>query len=57
MPIILDGKIDYDVLYEIGKDEKWLNKLIKDNKVDVENIFYAFYTKNKTYVIKKDEVI
>jgi len=57
MPIILDGKIDYDVLYEIGKDEKWLNKLIKDNNVDVENIFYAFYTKNKTYVIKKDEVI
>ena len=39
------------------KDEKWLNKLIKDNNVEVENIFYAFYTKNKTYVIKKDEVI
>lgn len=57
MPIILDGKIDYDVLNEIGKDEKWLNKLIKDNNVDIENIFYAFYTKNKTYVIKKDEVI
>ena len=57
MPIILDGKIDYDVLNEIGKDAKWLNKLIKDNNVELENIFYAFYNNNKTYMIKKDEVI
>lgn len=57
MPIILDGKIDYEVLNEIGKDKKWINKLIKDNNIDLENIFYAFYTKNKTYMIKKDEVM
>ncbi len=57
MPIILDGKIDYEVLREIGKDKKWIEKLIKQNNIDVENIFYAFYTKNKTYIIKKDEVM
>ena len=22
----------------------------------LENVFYAFYTKNKTFIIKKDEV-
>lgn len=57
LPLILDGKVDYGVLDEIGKDEKWLNKLIKENNIEIENIFYAFYTKNKTYVIRKDEVI
>lgn len=56
-PLILDGKVDYGVLDEIGKDEKWLNKLIKENNIKIENIFYAFYTKNKTYVIRKDETL
>lgn len=57
LPLILDGKVDYGVLKEIKKDEKWLNALIKENNISIENIFYAFYTKNKTYVIKKDEVL
>ena len=57
MPIILDGKIDYDVLREIGKNRKWIDNLIKKNNINVDNVFYAFYTKNKTYIIKKDEVI
>lgn len=57
LPLILDGKVDYGVLKEIKKDEKWLNTLIKENNINIENIFYAFYTKNKTYVIKKDEVL
>ena len=57
MPIILDGSIDYDVLKEIGKDKNWINNLIKENNIDLDNIFYAFYTKNKTYIIKKDELI
>lgn len=57
LPLILDGKVDYGVLDEIDKDEKWLNKLVKDNNIEIENIFYAFYTKNKTYVIRKDETL
>ena len=56
-PIILDGKIDYATLKEIGKDKKWINSLIEENNLDLENIFYAFYTKKKTYIIKKDDVI
>ena len=57
MPIILDGKIDYEVLNEIGKDKSWINNLIKENNIILDQIFYAFYTKNKTYIIKKDELI
>lgn len=57
LPLILDGRVDYGVLDEIGKNEKWLDNLVKENNLKVEDIFYAFYTQNKTYVIKKDEVI
>ena len=57
LPLILDGKIDYEVLKEIKKDKKWIENLIKNNNLDLKNIFYAFYTKNKTYIIKKEDVI
>lgn len=57
LPLILDGVIDYGVLREIKKDNIWIDKLIKDNGIELSNIFYAFYTKNKTYIIKKDEII
>ena len=56
MPIILDGKIDYEVLKDMNKTEEWVNKILEKNKIQLENVFYAFYTKNKTYIIKKDEL-
>ena len=40
----------------MNKDEKWVNKILENNKIELENVFYAFYTKNKTYIIKKNEV-
>jgi len=57
LPIIMDGEVDYKILKEIGKDKKWLNQLLKTNKIDITNIFYAFYRRGKTYIIKKDELI
>ena len=56
LPIILDGEIDYDVLKDMNKDESWVNKILEKNKIELDNVFYAFYTKNKTYIIKKNEV-
>ena len=56
-PIIMDGIIDYKILKEIGKNKKWLDKLLKENKIDVKNVFYAFYRSNKTYIIKKSDLI
>ena len=53
LPIILDGEIDYEVLKDMNKDENWINKILKNNNIQLENVFYAFYTKNKTYIIKK----
>ena len=57
MPIIMDGVVDYNILKEIGKDKNWLDKLLKTNKIDVNDVFYAFYRKKKTYIIKKSDLI
>lgn len=56
MPIILDGVIDYDVLREIKKDKIWVHKLLSSKNLELEDIFYAFYTKDKTYIIKKSDL-
>ena len=57
LPLILDGIIDYAVLKEIGKDYNWIFKMIEKNGLDLKNIFYAFYTNNKLFIIKKSELL
>ena len=57
LPLILDGKIDYSVLKEIKKDKKWIDMILNKNKITLDNVFYAFYTKEKTFIIKKEDVI
>lgn len=57
LPLILDGEIDYATLIEIKKDKKWLDKMLKNEKIELKNVFYAFYTKDKTYIIKRKELL
>lgn len=57
MPIILDGIINQDVLKEIGKSDKWVDEMLKNKNIKLENIFYAFYTQNKTFIITRNELI
>ena len=57
MPIILDGTIDYSVLKEIHKSEKWLYELLEKENLQLADVFYAFHKKNKTYIIKKEELL
>lgn len=56
MPIILDGVIDCDTIKNMNKDVEWVYKILDKNKLKLEDVFYAFYTKDKTYIIKKNEV-
>lgn len=56
MPLILDGKIQTKTLEYLHKDINWLNKELFTNNLTSENIFYAFYKKNKIFVIKKSEL-
>ncbi|MBR6690643.1 MAG: DUF421 domain-containing protein [Bacilli bacterium] len=56
LPLILDGVIDYSVLKEIKKDYNWLLDLLKRKNIELDDVFYAFYTNNKTFIITKSEL-
>ncbi len=53
LPIIIDGKVEYDSLQLLNKDINWLREHLS---VDIEDIFYGFYKNESIYIIKKDEV-
>ena len=56
MPLILDGIIQKETLKYLHKDINWVRKEIYKNNLDEKQIFYAFYKKNKIYIIKKSEL-
>lgn len=55
LPLIVEGKIQYSVLKMIGKNEMWLNKIIRSNDLDINNIFYAIYKRKELYVINRSD--
>ena len=56
LPVILDGKVDKETLVQIGKDEEWLNKRLKDNNVTAKQVFYAFYKNKHLFFIENENV-
>ena len=50
--IILDGKINYQTLKKINKSQKWLEEMLIKKKINLSQIFYAFYSNNSLYIIK-----
>ena len=57
LPLILDSVVDFSVLKEINKDINWLNKILNKKNIKIEDIFYASYTNNKIFIIKKSELL
>ena len=57
LPLILDGVIDYSVLKEINKDYNWLINILKKKNIELDEVFYAFYTNDKTFIITKKELL
>lgn len=57
LPLILDGIIDYEVLKEIGKDYNWMISILKKKNIEIDDVFYAFYTNGKTFIIEKKELL
>lgn len=51
LPLIIEGKVQYTTLKMIGKNEMWLNKILRDNNVSISSIFYAVYKKKELYII------
>lgn len=54
LPIILDGKIQYETLKAMGKKEEFINSIIKNNQV--KDIFYAFYKDKSVFIIKYNDL-
>ncbi len=57
LPLILDGVIDYSVLKNIGKDYSWILSILKKKSIELEDVFYAFYTSGKTFIIERSELL
>lgn len=57
LPLILDSVIDYSVLKEIGKDYDWIINILKKRKIELDDVFYAFYTNGKTFIIERKELL
>lgn len=53
LPVIIDGIVDNDALLNINKTNVWLNKVLNDNNLGIKDILYAFYKKNKLYIVRK----
>lgn len=57
LPLILDGVIDFNTLKEIKKDYNWLINNLKKKNLEVDEVFYAFYTNRKIFIITRNELL
>lgn len=56
LPVIIDGKVQEDVLVQIGKSKEWLEKRLFDEGCSEKDIFYAFYQKRNLFLIKNTSI-
>lgn len=56
LAVILDGKIEEDVLKEINKNTFWLEDQLEKQKISLENVFYGFYKDKDLYIIEKSKI-
>ena len=56
LPLILDGIIDDDTLKQINKKISWVLELLEKDNVSLDKVFYAFYRKDKLYIIKDSDL-
>ena len=54
LPLIIDGKIEFTNLRYINKDDQWLNNILNEKKVLLEDVFYSFLKGNEVFIIKKN---
>lgn len=54
LPLVLDGVIEENNLKFINKTRKWLNNELSKKKINLDNIFYAFYRDDEIYVIENE---
>ena len=55
LPIIVEGIVQKDTLRELNKDQTWIDNILKENNLKLDEVFYALYKKTHVYIIKYDE--
>lgn len=55
-PIIVDGVIQENTLKNIRKNKIWIKLYLRNQNINLEDIFYAFYKNGKIYTILKSDV-
>ena len=56
MPLILDGEVNKKTLNYLKKDKYWLENELAKKNLELEDVFYAFYSKKKIFLIRKSEL-
>lgn len=53
LPIIVEGVMQEENIHNINKTEEWVEDLLKNNNLSLDQVFYAVYNKTHVYIIKK----
>ncbi len=56
LPLILDGEIQQDTVRQIKKDEKWIQRTLRNENVPLKDVFYAFYKDRSLFIIKQSDL-
>lgn len=56
MPIILDGKIQYDTLKNMNEDDNFVKEILEKRNIELKQVFYAFYKNKNVFIIKYNEL-
>lgn len=56
LPVIVDGKVQEDVLKEINKSRIWLEDNLKKEGYVVDDIFYGFYRNKELFLIRNENI-
>ncbi len=56
LPLILDGEIQKDTVMQIKKDEKWIERTLRNENVDLKDVFYAFYKDKSLFIIRQSDL-
>lgn len=57
LPLIIEGKIKDDALDSLGKNRIWINNILNKRHLKLEDIYYAFYSNNKTFIITNKDLL
>ena len=56
MAIILDGKIQDNIIKQMGKDNNFVYEMLEKKHISIDDVFYAFYKNNSVFIIRYDDL-